>query len=664
MPRDSAAGRAERGAPRPRPALGSSARRFRRAHPDAKSEDRRSLPPVVLGLPGPLPARPPRQAPTRPSRPRGRSASREARRNAAPARTCLVTSSATPAAGAQPAESPARPWGGGLAAGRELGCAYRPAQRLPPPARAQTIAHRRRLQRPHRRIGPRRLRRSLRPAGLHHRQRLLRDRSTRKANRPLPFPPQRRARSRQERNAGTGTGRRRDRLGPRDLARHRDRARDLPELPDPARRGRLERLRRPRSRRAQRGEPRSAARSPTRGAAPRKADARRRERERVQPAGHRDHRLRRRRRLSRAGTPKTPSNAATPSSPPPRRTSSPWAAPASASTAAAAGPGETVWNGSGAGGGGCSVDLRSPALAAEASGWSSVGCTNKRAVADVAADADPYTGAGGARHEPRLRTPLRRRQSQTRRELVHDRRHEPRLPADRLRLRARERLRRRTPTRRARCIRTRWRNRPRCTTSPPGSNGECLLGYDDETGLSGCTPAEEAATSCSSHSICLAGPGYDGPTGVGTPTGSPPSCRPRPKNAGGGSRRWRWRHRWRRRRLGAAARPLRPGWHAEPAQRTAASRFLAPRDPAVGPHADAQRDRRSQPQPPAARADRLRIHDQPRGAGARHAGQAGAPARSRRWQLLPRRPHGHRPPRSQQPPPARTRRPAAAAATG
>jgi hypothetical protein len=52
-----------------------------------------------------------------------------------------------------------------------------------------------------------------------------------------------------------------------------------------------------------------------------------------------------------------------------------------------------------------------------------------------------------------------------------------------------------------------------------GSNGECTLPFDEETGQPGCTAAQEAETSCSSHLICLAGPGYDGPSGLGTPDG-------------------------------------------------------------------------------------------------------------------------------------------------
>ena len=50
-----------------------------------------------------------------------------------------------------------------------------------------------------------------------------------------------------------------------------------------------------------------------------------------------------------------------------------------------------------------------------------------------------------------------------------------------------------------------------------GSNGECTKPFS-ETGLSGCTSTEESK-SCAAKAICLAGTGYDGPTGVGTPDG-------------------------------------------------------------------------------------------------------------------------------------------------
>lgn len=62
---------------------------------------------------------------------------------------------------------------------------------------------------------------------------------------------------------------------------------------------------------------------------------------------------------------------------------------------------ETVWNedpgpkgvgNHGAGGGGCSVFFEAPLWQTQVEDWSKVGCGTKRAVADVAADADPYTG--------------------------------------------------------------------------------------------------------------------------------------------------------------------------------------------------------------------------------------------------------------------------------
>ncbi len=61
---------------------------------------------------------------------------------------------------------------------------------------------------------------------------------------------------------------------------------------------------------------------------------------------------------------------------------------------------ETVWNedpdpegqNQGAGGGGCSQLFTAPPWQQAVPDWSAVGCGTKRAVADVSADADPYTG--------------------------------------------------------------------------------------------------------------------------------------------------------------------------------------------------------------------------------------------------------------------------------
>ncbi|HYM67134.1 MAG TPA: hypothetical protein VEW68_07575, partial [Patescibacteria group bacterium] len=52
-----------------------------------------------------------------------------------------------------------------------------------------------------------------------------------------------------------------------------------------------------------------------------------------------------------------------------------------------------------------------------------------------------------------------------------------------------------------------------------GSNGSCGKPFNKKTGVSGCTPEQEAAASCESQARCLARKGYDGPTGVGTPNG-------------------------------------------------------------------------------------------------------------------------------------------------
>ena len=177
--------------------------------------------------------------------------------------------------------------------------------------------------------------------------------------------------------------------------------------------------------------------------------------------------------------------------------------------------GETVWNDgstidgqNGAGGGGCSERFTAPSWQQELPNWSSVGCGSMRAEADVSADADPYTGVA-----------------------VYDS-----IPVE---------------------GRSGWRDIGGTSLASPliasvfalaggaggveypaktlyenaskdpgslhditsGSNGECMKEFDLETGLSGCTALEEAERSCAGEAICLAGAGYDGPIGVGTPDG-------------------------------------------------------------------------------------------------------------------------------------------------
>jgi Subtilase family len=172
--------------------------------------------------------------------------------------------------------------------------------------------------------------------------------------------------------------------------------------------------------------------------------------------------------------------------------------------------GETVWNGDGSGGGGCSVELTAQPWQQSVSDWSSVGCGTHRAVADVSADADPYTGVAIYDSTPEspeatpgwtslggtsLASPLVASVF-----ALAGGSHGVKDPAQTL-----------------------YENLAASPSSLHdvvfGSNGECSKPFNSE-GLSGCTPAEEAANSkCSAKLICLAGPGYDGPTGVGTPNG-------------------------------------------------------------------------------------------------------------------------------------------------
>jgi hypothetical protein len=181
--------------------------------------------------------------------------------------------------------------------------------------------------------------------------------------------------------------------------------------------------------------------------------------------------------------------------------------------------GETVWNGDGAGGGGCSVTLTAAPWQQSTSDWESVGCGQHRAVADVSADADPYTGVavydsdfdceyeeGGVVHVVHwctiggtsLASPLIASVF-----ALAGGAGGVAYPAETL-----------------------YENEAEDPTTlhdvVSGSNGECKNHFDTEVGpelgTSGCTVSEEAKQ-CSGKAICVAGPGYDGPTGVGTPDG-------------------------------------------------------------------------------------------------------------------------------------------------
>jgi hypothetical protein len=178
--------------------------------------------------------------------------------------------------------------------------------------------------------------------------------------------------------------------------------------------------------------------------------------------------------------------------------------------------GETVWNGDGATGGGCSVVFTAQPWQQSVSDWSGVGCGTKRAVADVSADADPYTGV--AVHDTSPECEYRYEEAKVKHVLYWctiggTSVSSPLIAsvfalaggADKVEYPAK----------------TLYENEAK---SPgvlhdvtTGSNGECTKPFT-ETGLSGCTSVEESK-SCASKAICLAGAGYDGPTGVGTPDG-------------------------------------------------------------------------------------------------------------------------------------------------
>lgn len=179
---------------------------------------------------------------------------------------------------------------------------------------------------------------------------------------------------------------------------------------------------------------------------------------------------------------------------------------------------ESVWNdggetsgvaeGHGAAGGGCSVPFTAPVWQKHLPNWSEVGCRTKRAVSDVSADADPYTGVavydstefehikgwavygGTSVASPIIAATF----------ALAGGAHGVAYPA-----------------------RTLYENE---ATAPStlhdvikGSNAECTKPFESKHGASGCPAPSEEAASCLQKAICLAGSGYDGPTGLGTPDG-------------------------------------------------------------------------------------------------------------------------------------------------
>jgi Subtilase family len=195
--------------------------------------------------------------------------------------------------------------------------------------------------------------------------------------------------------------------------------------------------------------------------------------------------------------------------------------------------GETVWNdggksegfsvGEGATGGGCSGVFTAPAWQQGLSGWSALGCGARRAVADVSADADPYSGVAvynsttnsigdrgwGVMGGTSVASPIIAAAF-----ALAGGAHGVSYPAQTL-----------------------YESALGAPSSLhdilSGSNGECTQPINETTQTAGCSSAQESA-SCAGTAICLAGPGYDGPSGVGTPNGIG-AFQPTPPGGGGPS---------------------------------------------------------------------------------------------------------------------------------
>jgi hypothetical protein len=195
--------------------------------------------------------------------------------------------------------------------------------------------------------------------------------------------------------------------------------------------------------------------------------------------------------------------------------------------------GESVWNdggksaghtdGHGASGGGCSTQFTAQPWQQSVADWSTVGCGSKRAVADVAADGDPYSGLAIYDSSPACETAYE--EENARHEFVEHVVHWCTIGGTSLA----------SPLIAATFAlaggaggvaypaQTLYENAAKTPSSvhdiTVGSNGECASAFDEGTGEPSCKSAAEAKAGCSSQPICLAGEGYDGPTGVGTPDG-------------------------------------------------------------------------------------------------------------------------------------------------
>jgi hypothetical protein len=182
---------------------------------------------------------------------------------------------------------------------------------------------------------------------------------------------------------------------------------------------------------------------------------------------------------------------------------------------------ETVWNGDGASGGGCSTVFAAQPWQQSVADWSAVGCATgsqaKRAVADVSADADPYTGE--AIYDS---TPVREGNTEYRgwTTIGGTSVASPTIAATfALAGGAGTGAGGKAIAYPAQTLYENLAAHPQALHDVvSGSNGACGNGFDAETGLAECSPAEEDG-SCSDTAICVARVGYDGPSGVGTPDG-------------------------------------------------------------------------------------------------------------------------------------------------
>jgi hypothetical protein len=178
---------------------------------------------------------------------------------------------------------------------------------------------------------------------------------------------------------------------------------------------------------------------------------------------------------------------------------------------------EKVWNGDGASGGGCSTIFEAPAWQQKVAGFAAVGCAAKRAVADVSADADPYTGV--AVYDS---TPVKEENGSERSGWVTmggTSVSSPIIAATfALAGGAGREAGGEIVKYPAQTLYANLANDPGSLHDVvSGSNGKCSKQFNG-AGESGCSIAEEDA-SCTPKLICLAGSGYDGPSGVGTPDG-------------------------------------------------------------------------------------------------------------------------------------------------